>query len=273
MKEFAKYYNVRPLYGRGFMLDVLLKSYEEFVGHVPERKPRIAIVDLPGVPSVKEFELFREFFEANGYPSVICTPQELEFSNHRLSAGGQKIDIVYKRLLVNEYLPIIDEYPALLNAYRAGAICMVNRFRSKLIQKKALFAVLTDKRYAPLFSDAELVAIRAHVPWTRVVRDEQSDYEDAPLDLLEFIRHNSQRLVLKPNDDYGGHGITIGWNVDQTAWDAAIEQALANGYYPVQERVATARETFSAFPRLSYTELANVSSGGGMVPTYIVSQK
>src|ERR1041384_2020855 len=109
MKEFAKYYNVRPLYGRGFMLDVLLKSYEEFVGHMPERKPRIAIVDLRGVPTVKEFELFREFFEANGYPSVICTPQELEFSNHRLSAGGQKIDIVYKRLLVNEYLPIIDE--------------------------------------------------------------------------------------------------------------------------------------------------------------------
>src|ERR1044072_351373 len=301
MKEFAKHYNVRPLYGRRLMLEVLLKSYEEFLGHTPERKPRIAIVDLPGVPTVSEFELFRDFFESNGYPSVICTPQELEFRDKRLSVAGQEIDIVYKRLLVNEYLPIINEYPALLNAYRAGAICMVNSFRSKLIHKKALFAVLTDKRYAPLFSDAELVAIRAHVPWTRVVRDERSDYEDAPLDLLEFIRHNSQRLVLKPNDDYGGHGITIGWNVDQKAWDAAIEQALANGDYLVQERVPTARETFpaltedgriefaeqlvaldpllfngkvgSAFTRLSYTELANVSSGGGMVPTYIVSQK
>jgi len=29
----------------------------------------------------------------------------------------------------------------------------------------------------------------------------------------------------------------------------------------------------SAFTRLSATELANVSSGGGMVPTYIISQK
>ena len=76
---------------------------------------------------------------------------------------------------------------------------------------------------------------------------------------------------------------------------------MANGDYLVQERVATARETFpaltddgrvefaeqlvdldpllfngkvgSAFTRLSYTELANVSSGGGMVPTYIVSEK
>jgi uncharacterized circularly permuted ATP-grasp superfamily protein len=301
MKEFAKHYNVRPMYGRRFMLEVLLKSYEEFLGHTPERKPRIAIVDLPGVPTVSEFELFRDFFESNGFPSVICTPQELEFRDNRLSVTGQEIDIVYKRLLVNEYLPIIDEYPALLNAYRAGAICLVNSFRSKLIHKKALFAVLTDQRHASLFSAAELAAIRAHVPWTRIVRNEQSDYEDGPVELLEFIRHNSERLVLKPNDDYGGHGITIGWNVNQAEWDAAIGAALKDGDYLVQERVPTARETFpaltddgrvefaeqlvdldpllfngkvgSAFTRLSYTELANVSSGGGMVPTYIVSQK
>lgn len=301
MKEFGEEYNLRPLYGRQFMLDVLLESYEEYLGRKPERPPRIAIVDLAGVPTVKEFELFREFFEQAGYPAIICTPQELEFANNRLSCAGQEIDIVYKRLLVNEYLPIINEYPALLNAYRAGAICMVNSFRSKLIHKKALFAVLTDRRYARLFTETELDAIRSHVPWTRIVRDEQSDYHEGPVDLLEFIRTNSNRLVLKPNDDYGGHGITIGWNADESQWNDAIQSALANGDYLVQERVPTARETFpaltndgrvefaeqlvdldpllfngkvgSAFTRLSATELANVSSGGGMVPTYIISQK
>ena len=218
-----------------------------------------------------------------------------------MSHAGREIDIVYKRLLVNEYLPIMNDYPALLDAYRAGAICMVNSFRSKLIHKKALFAVLTDRRHASLFTQAELDAIYTHVPWTRIVRDEQSDYRDRSIDLLEFIRNNNERLVLKPNDDYGGHGITIGWNVDKAGWEKAIQSALANGDYLVQERVPTARETFpaltsegriefaeqlvdldpllfngkvgSAFTRLSATELANVSSGGGMVPTYIVSQK
>jgi uncharacterized circularly permuted ATP-grasp superfamily protein len=283
------------------MLDVLLSSYEEFLGKKPERAPRIAIVDLAGVPTVKEFELFREFFEQAGYPSVICTPQDLEFRDQRLSVAGQEIDIVYKRLLVNEYLPIMRDYPALLEAYRAGAICMVNSFRSKLIHKKALFAVLTDPKHAPLFTDTELAAIRAHVPWTRVVRDEHTDYFGREVNLLDFIRADGERLVLKPNDDYGGHGITIGWSVDQRGWDEAINNALANGDYLVQERVPTARETFpaltddgriefaeqlvdldpllfngkvgSAFTRLSFTELANVSSGGGMVPTYIISKK
>jgi hypothetical protein len=301
MKEFAADYNVRAMYGKQFMLDVLISSYEEYLDRKPERVPRIAIIDLAGVPTVKEFELFREFFEKSGYPSVICTPQELEFRDKRLSVAGQEIDIVYKRLLVNEYLPIIREYPALLDAYRAGAICMVNSFRSKLIHKKALFAVLTDPKHANLFSDDELAAIRAHVPWTRVVKDEHTDYFGREVNLLDFIRADGERLVLKPNDDYGGHGITIGWNVDQRGWDVAINNALADGDYLVQERVPTARETFpaltddgrvefaeqlvdldpllfngkvgSAFTRLSSTELANVSSGGGMVPTYIVSKK
>src|SRR6185503_15647424 len=155
--------------------------------------PHIAIVDLADVPTVKEFELFREYFEQAGYPSVICTPQQLEFDGRKLMFEGFEIDIVYKRLLVNEYLPIIEEYPALLNAYRAHAVCLVNSFRSKLIHKKALFAVLTERRYASLFSEAELAAIRAHVPWTRVVRDERSDYTDEQIDLLEFVRHNSER--------------------------------------------------------------------------------
>ena len=186
MREFGAEYNLRPMYGRGLMLDVLLSSYEEFLGRKPERPPRIAIVDLPDVPTVKEFELFRDFFVQSGYPSVICTPQDLEFRDNRLSVRGEEIDIVYKRLLVNEYLPIIKEYPALLDAYRAGAICMVNSFRSKLIHKKALFAVLTDPKHAALFSQKELDAIRAHVPWTRLVRDERTDYFGRDVNLLDF---------------------------------------------------------------------------------------
>ncbi|HKO96980.1 MAG TPA: circularly permuted type 2 ATP-grasp protein [Pyrinomonadaceae bacterium] len=301
MKRFTETYNVRPLYGRQFMLEVLLDSYEEFLGRKPDTAPQIAIVDLKGMPTQKEFELFKQFFEQEGYATVICSPDELVYENGRLRTGDFQIDIVYKRLLVNEYLPIMDQHPALLDAYRAGAICMVNSFRSKLIHKKALFAVLTDQRRSQLFSPEERDAISKHVPWTRIVRSEKTDYHGTEIDLVEYIRANRNKLVLKPNDDYGGHGITIGWNADETSWDEALNNALSNGDYLAQERVPTAREMFpalndsggfefaeqlvdldpllfngkvkSAFTRLSFTELANVSSGGGMVPTFIISQK
>jgi hypothetical protein len=301
MRRFAERYNVRPLYGRKIMLEVLLRAHAEYLGRQPERPPHIAIVDLKGMPTQKEFELFKDFFEGAGYPSRICSPDELEWDGERLRAVDFEIDIVYKRLLVNEYLPIIKEYPALLDAYRARAICMVNSFRSKLIHKKALFAVLTDRRHAHLFNEEELQAIKSHIPWTRRVRAGESDYFGQKIDLLEFIVARRDRLVLKPNDDYGGHGIYIGWNTDEIAWQEAMRSALANGDYLVQERVQTAREIFpalhddgsvefaeqlvdldpllfygkvgSAFTRLSSTELANVSSGGGMVPTFIIEKR
>jgi hypothetical protein len=301
MRRFAERFPVRRFNGRPLLLETLVAAYREFAGAQAVAKPSIAIVDLKGLPTQKEFELFREFFEREGHPSAICSPEELEFSGGRLRCGEFEIDIVYKRLLVNEYLPIMREQPALLEAYRARAACLVNNFRSKLIHKKALFAVLTDERYARLFNAEEQEAIRLHVPWTRRVREGKTEKGGETVDLLEYIAEHSDRLVLKPNDDYGGHGIYIGWNNDPVAWDEALRSALANGDYLVQERVATARETFpalapdgsvffaeqlvdldpllfhgrvgSAFTRLSSTELANVSSGSGMVPTYIIGGK
>lgn len=302
MKKFGERYEVSSLEGRSKMLDVLLRCYEEFLGRKPEHKPVIAIIDLKDRPTLKEFELFREYFESQGYTSLICSPDELEFNGSRLSCNGIEIDIVYKRLLVNEYIPIVGEQPALLDAYRAGAICMANSFRSKLVHKKAIFAVLTNEKYSHLFSVDELQAIRDHVPWTRKVREGQTENRGEKIDLVEWIRSNSNQLVLKPNDDYGGHGIFIGWNSSRSEWDDAIVTALADGDYLVQERVRTAKELFpmiiddagnwemteqlvdldpllflgkvgSAFTRLSSTELANVSSGGGMVPTFIISEK
>lgn len=302
MRKFAEKYNVRKLEGSSKMLDVLVRAYEEFNGGKPEKNPVIAIVDLKGLPTQQEFELFKDFFESKGYTSVICSPDELEFDGARLYFKGVAIDIVYKRLLVNEYLPIMNEHPALLEAYRAGAVCLVNNFRSKIIHKKAVFAVLTNERYAQLFSENELELIHRHVPWTRKFRAETTVNKSETIDLVEWTRQNKHKLVLKPNDDYGGHGIYIGWISDEKTWNEAIEAALADGDYLVQERVETSKEEFpmlfneqekfafveqlvdldpllffgkvgSAFTRLSTTELANVSSGGGMVPTFIISEK
>jgi hypothetical protein len=170
-----------------------------------------------------------------------------------------------------------------------------------MIHKKALFAILTDERYARLFTPVEREAIRTHVPWTRKVREGKTEKDGRTIDLVDYVSQNRGRLVLKPNDDYGGHGIYIGWSGDAATWEGALRAALADGDYLVQERVPTARETFpalaedgsvffaeqlvdldpllfngrvgSAFTRLSSTELANVSSGGGMVPTFVIDGK
>lgn len=301
MERFRRRYRLRGLEGRSKMLRVLLDCYEEFLGRKPVSPPTIAIVDLKDLPTIKEFELFRDYFGSTGIRALICSPEDLEFDGSRLKCQDFDIDIVYKRLLVNEYLPIADEFPDLLDAYRSGKVCLVNSFRGKIVHKKAIFAVLTDEKYSDLFNDKEIELINRHVPWTRKFEERKTIYLGKEVDLVEWTRQNRSNLVLKPNDDYGGHGIQIGWNSNESDWDAAIEAALKDGDYLVQARVPTAKEVFpmiaqgsnswefteqlvdldpllfkgrvgSAFTRLSSSELANVTAGGGMVPTFVVAE-
>ena len=61
------------------MLSTLIQAYQEFSDGNSKSNPTIAIVDLKDLPTIKEFELFRDYFISEGYPSIICSPDEVEF--------------------------------------------------------------------------------------------------------------------------------------------------------------------------------------------------
>ena len=293
MRKFQERYRLRRFKARERLLDTLLACYREAGGRAAH--PTIAIVDYEEVPTRTEHHMFREFFEAQGYPSIVCDPRQLTFEGGKLRHEGKVIDIVYKRLLVNEFLERIGQLQPLLEAAKARAFVMVNPFRCKPIHKKAIFAVLTDDALQSFFTDEERAAIRAHVPWTRRVSEGRTTRDGKPVDLPAFIRENRERLVMKPNDEYGGKGVFIGWEISATEWDAALAEALKASYV-VQEKVELLRQSFPELSpelrfrdlvvdldpfvfngevegfltRLSGTSLANVTSGGGQVPAFLV---
>ena len=128
------------------MLDALVASYRDWGGRA--EPPTIAIVDWRNVPTWTEFEILRDAFTALGVPTFVCDPRDLTFESGALSAGGERIDLVYRRVLINDILARPDECAALVEAYAARAVCVANTFRCKLAHKKAFFAVLTDERNA-----------------------------------------------------------------------------------------------------------------------------
>jgi uncharacterized circularly permuted ATP-grasp superfamily protein len=288
-----------PLSGK--LLDALVTSYRDWGGS--NSKPQIAIVDWAEVPTFSEFEILRSRFEKMGVPTLIADPRDLEFDGYNLTTEGKKIDLVYRRVLINDIVAKPAECAALVKAYAANAVCVANTFRCKIPHVKAFFAVLTDERNGHLFSHAEREIIRRHIPWTRVVADVKTAHYGEAIELLAFVEKERERLVLKPSDEYGGSGVTLGWETSESAWDAAIERALLaqNGAWIVQERIPIRREVFPyiASPgkvdfrdmlvdfapylflgklagfltRLSATGLANVTSGGGQVPAFRVSPR
>ena len=298
------------------LLDALVASYREWGGTASP--PRIAIVDWREVPTFSEFEILRDAFVALGVPTVICDPRDLVFSGAPrvgLYANGERIDLVYRRVLINDIVEREGECRALLDAYRSKTVCVANSLRCKIPHKKAFFAVLTDERYAGLFSPGERAMIQRHVPWTALVEERRATVDGRRVDLVPHLRAQREQFVIKPNDEYGGTGVTLGWETSEAGWDAAIARAIAerDRGWVAQQRIAVRRELFPVcesgsatasgsakalaervtsrdmlvdfapyifrgklagyLTRLSATGLANVTSGGGQVPAFVVTQK
>src|SRR5467141_4588586 len=100
MGKFAQMYEVHtyPLSAR--LLDALILSYLDWGGS--SKKPQIAIVDWEDVPTVSEFEILQHRFEKMGVPTLIADPRELEWDGKSLAARDKKIDLVYRRVLIND---------------------------------------------------------------------------------------------------------------------------------------------------------------------------
>jgi uncharacterized circularly permuted ATP-grasp superfamily protein len=298
-RPFLKSHALRPLPARHNVLHALLESYATWSGR--RTPPVIGILDWSEVPTRSEFLLYQRFCEEMGVQCVVADVRDCAFENGRLIAGGTPIDLIYKRVLISELIDREGMDHAIVRAVRSRAVCMVNPFRCKILHKKASLAVLSDERNAALFDPAEREAIVRQIPWTRVVEERTTEYEGKRIDLLPWVERNQDRLVLKPNDEYGGTGIVLGWEVDSATWSSAIRRAVGEPSI-VQERIALPEESYPAWvdgqlsyaprivdtapfvfggayaegclTRVSTATLVNVTAGGGStVPTFVVERR
>ena len=289
LRAFRKRFRAKPLRAAKRQLTVLRRAHGRRIG-------TIAIVDWRGLPTLSEFEMFQRLFDDAGLRAIICAPEDISYRGERLRGAGVAIDVVYRRVLLSELLARPAAAKALVAAYVAGDVTVVNSLRAKLLHKKMSLALLSDERYGALYTPAQRRAIRRHVPWTRKVREGHTTYAGRTVDLAEFILGAKDRLVLKPNDEYGGKGVILGWTVDRHEWEQTLLTALTASYV-VQEKVPVPRQPFPVLldrmhfldlavdcdpylfwgkvggqlTRLSSSALLNVTAGAGsVVPTYVV---
>ena len=178
---------------------------------------------------------------------------------------------------------------------------MVNPFRCKPIHKKAIFAVLTDDELQQLFNRRGAGRDRAPTSPGRAACAEGTTHARRArrIDLPAFIRENRDRLVMKPNDEYGGKGVFIGWEMTRRGMGGGAAPRRCVPPTSCRRRssccasVPRARSPTLGFrdlvvdldpfvfegevegflTRLSGTSLANVTSGGGQVPAFLVEPR
>lgn len=309
MAAFRASYHAETLPVRQGLQRVLLDTYRAWGG---QGAPTIAIVDFPEVVTWAEFEHLKRRFEADGIPTVLCGPNDLRYEGGRLyveirtADGGAiwtPVNLVYRRMLQHEFLAEYDLNHPLIRAYADRAVCVVNPFRTKPAHTKLIMWLLSDDESpAGGLLDAETaMAAARHIPWTRLVRQGLTRYQGERVDLLDFARRNRERLVLKPNDDYGGKGVLLGWETAANEWESALAAALDRPHI-IQERVPVPEELYPTWnaaegltitprfvdsdpciygdralgclTRIAATAKLNVSAGGGSAPpTYLIEER
>jgi uncharacterized circularly permuted ATP-grasp superfamily protein len=298
MRRFQKHYAVQSMPMLGKLLVSLMRGYRDWGG---QGMPQIGIVDWGNVPTLNEHVIIGRQFERLGLQAVLADPRELEYRDGHLWKGDFRIDLIYKRVLCSELISEMGLDNPIVQAIRDHAVYMTNSFSAKLLAKKASFALLSDEQNSYLFDAAQIAAIHAHIPWTRRVAERKTVYQGREVDLLPFVSEHRDRFVLKPNDEYGGKGVVLGWEASQQEWNETLQLGLANPFV-IQERVDPIYLDFPAWindelnisprfvdanpyvfygqtvhgclTRLSSVALLNVTAGGGsVVPTFLLQKK
>lgn len=254
----------------------------------PSGKPRIAIVDWITVSTHREFELIAQGLSERGYDTIVADPRELSFSGGRLRCyDGQPIDLVYRRVLVEDMLRDPAGSKAIVDACKARAVCMVNNFASKPLTVKSLLALFHEPEAEELLGPSELELIRKLVPLTLKLTPENK----------QRILQEQERFVLKPADGWGAQGLYLGWRCTKTEWAEHVKRSLAVGGYVAQDKVpipsrslptwtgqewecfsymfdispyGLAEKSVSPLVRLSHAEVLNVKQGAQIAAVWIL---
>ncbi len=245
VKEILDHHGARPFPLRGRLRETLVACWREATGAAAGALPKlVAIVDYAGVPTEAEFHLLAKDFTKHGVNARFVDPKQLQYDGKRLSVDGQTIDVVYRRLTTLDFLQPAAALDALKRAYKDRAVVMVGSFRSDVAHSKKLFAFLTDERWRHRFTHAERTTIDAHIPWTRVLRDERTLFRGRVDDLPRLAIEHREHLILKPTTSFEGRGVMLGTETPADRWAGEISRIAAGGTHILQERVAAPLRTF-----------------------------
>jgi uncharacterized circularly permuted ATP-grasp superfamily protein len=296
LRRFARGRRLSCLPSGPRVVEAVLGAWARSGGSGP---PTVAIADWSDVKTRADQEILREAFASDGVRCLLVDPREMEVRSGRLWAGADRVDVVYRRALLQELLQREAEVRGFLTACRDRLAVFVNSFRCRLSEDKAFLALLTDEDFSSLLGEEERAFVSRAVPWTRRIVERRTSWRGRAIDLVPFAIENRSQLVLKPAHDYGGRSVFVGDETDPGTWQQAV-LAGVGGAWVVQERVAIPREAFpvceagvlrfeplninvspfyvagaevGAVTRASRASVINVSAGGGSVPTFVLETR
>ena len=191
---------------------------------------RIAIVDNDPKNQFMflEFELARQLLQARGIDTVILDPSELDYVDGALTAHGQKVDMIYNRLV--DFTFEEPDHALLKRAYLEGAVVVTpNPHVHAMLANKHNLTLLSDPQTLRAWglNDAAAECLEKSVPRTKLVsRDEAA-----------ALWRTRRQLFFKPVAGHGSKGVYRGSKLTRRVFENILdEDYIAQTFVPAGER-------------------------------------
>jgi len=282
---------VRPLGNTHASFTRLLRTHAAGIGR--RLRTVVWLEDRTWDSGITEAGYIIEALKREGIRAMLADPRDLRVARGEVKCGDATVDIVYRNMELRDIVSLERgrrRLDALRLAFRRNQV--LSNLAGDLDHKSGLAAVMLPEVQAHL-SKAERRIVRACVPWTRLVRAARCDGPDGrTVDLPEYIRRHRTGLVMKPNRECGGDGVTIGHLTKPSTWERVLGRALRHdGDWVVQSLIRAVRipvplevrgrvvvrryyaswgviplpDMLGVLGRASDEAVVNVSRGGGVV--------
>ena len=179
--------------------------------------------------------LARHLNAMDGISSALMAPQSLELNGGRVCWQGQPVSVIFMDFNTDVLLKLHRRHnlSPLLQAVREHRV--INPRGTEPINVKSMYEIITGPALHQFHTE-----IVQRTPWTRQFYPRRTNGPGGKVidDLVDWTRMHWENLVLKPERGYSGKGVLVG-KINSNAEDA-VNQALKEGHYIVQERIPLA---------------------------------
>lgn len=197
-------------------------------GRFPD-DPVVAITDFEESGVMSDFVRFIAAFERAGILARFVDVRSFVYEDGKLidPSDGTVINAIYRRSVTSEMLQHPGECDAFIQATADMNVCTIGHFRTTVVHSKMVSVVLHDQATQAFLTEDERAFVEAHVPRTYRLRSDQKA-------LIAEVKAEKDLWIIKPEDDYGAHGVFAGIDHSVEEWSRIVADRVDAGYI-VQE--------------------------------------